>query len=134
VLLEETNARYLNSLPEQPALAVFDLSFISLLTVLPAILRLLDPAATLITLIKPQFEASPKLVGKGGIVRSPQVRRDVVDSVLSGMAALGVTPLGLTASPIRGSAGNAEYLAYATLSPQREPPTGASLLASVAWD
>ena len=133
VVLEETNARYLTALPERPAVATFDVSFISLLKVLPAVLLVLDPAAVLVALIKPQFEAGAALVGKGGVVRRPEVRRDVVHQVLTGMAALGVPPRGLTVSPLRGPAGNVEYLAYATLSAATEPADFEALVAAVPW-
>jgi 23S rRNA (cytidine1920-2'-O)/16S rRNA (cytidine1409-2'-O)-methyltransferase len=134
VALEGTNARYLTApLPERPTLATFDVSFISLLKVLPAILLVLDPRATLVALIKPQFEAGPALVGKGGVVRRPEVRRDVVRQVLAGMAALGAPPHGLTTSPLRGPAGNVEYLACATLGAATDPVDLDALVAAVPW-
>ena len=133
VVMEETNARYLAELPERPSVATFDLSFISLLKVVPAIVPLLAVPALAIALIKPQFEAGPKLVGKGGVVRRPEVRRQVVSTVLSGLASLGLPPRGLTTSPVHGRAGNVEYLTYATLGDDREPPDVEALIASVAW-
>ena len=133
VAMEGTNARYLTALPERPGFAAFDVSFISLLKVLPAVLALLDPAAALVALIKPQFEAGPRLVGKGGVVRRPEVRREVVAAVLRGLAAVGAPARGLAVSPIRGPAGNVEYLAYATLGPAAEPADVDALLAGVAW-
>jgi 23S rRNA (cytidine1920-2'-O)/16S rRNA (cytidine1409-2'-O)-methyltransferase len=138
VVMEETNARYLTTLPERPTVATFDVSFISLLKVIPAVTALLAPAAVLVALIKPQFEAGAALVGKGGVVRRPEVRRTVVSQVLSGMAALGLPPRGLTVSPLRGPAGNVEYLTYATvtcatLGAATEPAGIDALVAAVSW-
>lgn len=133
VVMEETNARYLTALPEPPTFATFDVSFISALKVLPAILPLLHRPATVVVLIKPQFEAGAALVGKGGVVRRPEVRRAVTSDVLRGMAALGLQLRGLTTSPIRGPAGNVEYLAYATLGAAAEPADPEVLVAAVPW-
>ncbi|MCL4509355.1 MAG: TlyA family RNA methyltransferase [Chloroflexi bacterium] len=133
ILMEGINARYLTALPEQPALATFDVAFISLLKVVPAVQQALTDDAELIPLIKPQFEAGPRLVGKGGVVRDPGVRRTVVEQVLHGLQASGLRLLGLTPSPIRGSAGNAEYLAYATLAPARIPADIAEMIAAIDW-
>lgn len=133
VVMEGTNARYLTPLPEQPTIATFDVSFISLLKVMPAVVGLLAPAAVLVALIKPQFEAGAALVGKGGVVRRPDVRRAVVSDVLTGMAAIGVPPCGLIVSPLRGPAGNVEYLTYATLGAATEPADLDALVAAVPW-
>lgn len=133
VTMEGVNARYLTALPEAPALATFDLSFISLLKVVPALAPLLTRPGTIIALIKPQFEAGPKLVGKGGVVRRPEVRRDVVREVLDGLALYDVAARGLATSPVRGAAGNVEYLAYATLGATTDPPDVEALIASVDW-
>lgn len=133
VVMEATNARYLAALPERPTFATFDVAFISLLKVLPAVLTLLDPAAVLVALIKPQFEAGAALVGKGGVVRLPAVRRDVVHQVLDGMLALGASPRGLTVSPLRGPAGNVEYLTCATLGAMVESVDLDALVAAVHW-
>ena len=113
VVLDRTNIRQLEALPEG-ALAdcgVVDVSFISLRLVLPAMQRLMQPQAFVIALVKPQFEAGPRDVGKGGIVRDPQVHRRVLGDVLSFAASIGFTPRGLTRSPITGAAGNIEFLA-----------------------
>ncbi len=133
VTMEGVNARYLTALPEAPALATFDVSFISLLKVVPALAPLLTRPGTIIALIKPQFEAGPKLVGKGGVVRRPEVRRDVVREVLNGLAMHDVAAHGLAASPVRGAAGNVEFLAYATLGATTDPPDVEALIASVDW-
>ena len=111
VALERTNIRYLDALPERPALATIDVSFISLDKVLPAAGRLLAPGGRVVALVKPQFEAGRGLVGKGGIVRDPATHRAVLERVLSAAADAGWRLGGLVASPIRGRSGNREFLA-----------------------
>lgn len=97
----------------RPALAVTDCSFISLKLILPAIARTIAPGAQVVALIKPQFEAGRDQVGKGGVVRDPAIRQQVVADVQA-MAAdtLHWTLLGTATSPIRGPAGNIEFLSY----------------------
>ena len=112
VVLERTNARYLESLPEPVDLVVIDVSFISLRLILPAVARWLAPADDVVALIKPQFEAGPESVGKGGIVRDPAVRRRVLEDVLGWAAGNGWGVAGLTPSSIQGTDGNVEYLAW----------------------
>mgnify|MGYP001816155378 CR=1 FL=1 len=113
VVLERTNARHLTAeaLPGAPQLVVCDASFIGLRTVLPAALGLAAPAAELVALIKPQFEAGPEAVGKGGVVRDAAVHEAVCASVRDWLeATLGWTVLGLVPSPILGPKGNREFL------------------------
>jgi 23S rRNA (cytidine1920-2'-O)/16S rRNA (cytidine1409-2'-O)-methyltransferase len=112
-VIEGVNARHLGekSLPFAAALATVDVSFISLLLVVPAILPHLLPGAWLVCLVKPQFEAGREQVGKGGIVRDEAVRRQVIDTTIESLTALGLTPVGSVASPIRGQKGNLEELA-----------------------
>lgn len=123
VVLERTNIRYLEALPppegmESPAApvlvdcAVIDVSFISLKLVLPAVQRLIRPGAWIVALVKPQFEAGPAQVGKGGVVRDPAVHAAVLRDVLMFAAGIGIPPHGLTRSPITGPAGNVEFLAW----------------------
>ena len=114
VNMERTNARYLTEgdIPEKLDLAVIDVSFISLSLILPAIKSLLTPEGEVICLIKPQFEAGKDRVGKKGVVRDPEVHRDVLDSFLQTAESLSLHPIGLTWSPIRGPEGNIEYLGY----------------------
>ena len=112
-VLEGVNARRLTGadITEPVELLVCDASFIGLATVLPAPLALAGPGAHLVALIKPQFEAGPERVGKGGVVRDPAVRREVCEAVrawLDGLA--GWSVLGLEESPVRGPQGNVEYL------------------------
>ncbi|HEX6292581.1 MAG TPA: TlyA family RNA methyltransferase [Herpetosiphonaceae bacterium] len=114
VVLERTNIRQLTALPGG-ALAdcgVVDVSFISLKLVLPAMQQLLQPNAWIVALIKPQFEAGPQDVGRGGVVREPRVHRRVLHDVLAFAAGRHLPPHGLTVSPITGPAGNREFLAW----------------------
>jgi 23S rRNA (cytidine1920-2'-O)/16S rRNA (cytidine1409-2'-O)-methyltransferase len=111
VVLDRTNARYLASLPEQADLATLDLSFISLRLVVPAVRRLLSPGSSMIALVKPQFEAGRHEVGRGGVVRSPAVHRGVLVGLSAWLAAEVLEIRDLLPSPIRGPAGNVEFLA-----------------------
>jgi 23S rRNA (cytidine1920-2'-O)/16S rRNA (cytidine1409-2'-O)-methyltransferase len=113
---EGTNARYLSraEIPEPIDLVTCDASFIGLATVLPAPLALTAEPAALIALIKPQFEAGPGEVGKGGVVRDPAVHRAVCERLAAWVAAQpGWDVVGLAESPITGPAGNREFLIYA---------------------
>ena len=113
------NARYLTAaeIPEPVDIVTCDASFIGLATVLPAALALAKPRARLVALVKPQFEAGPGAVGKGGVVRDPEVHRAVCEAAAAWVAAQGWEVVGLTGSPITGPAGNKEFLLYA----RREP-------------
>jgi 23S rRNA (cytidine1920-2'-O)/16S rRNA (cytidine1409-2'-O)-methyltransferase len=112
VVLDRTNARYLERLPEPVDLVTIDVSFISLRLILPMAARLLRPAGICLPLIKPQFEAGPRDIGKGGVVRDPAVHRRVLGEVLAAARVAGFGARGLVASPLRGPAGNAEFLAH----------------------
>jgi 23S rRNA (cytidine1920-2'-O)/16S rRNA (cytidine1409-2'-O)-methyltransferase len=115
IVMERTNIRHLQALADPATLAdcaVIDVSFISLRLVLPAVRRLVAPDAWVVPLIKPQFEAGPSQVGKGGVVRDPAVHRAVLHQALAAAAELGLTPRGLTRSPLLGPAGNVEFLAW----------------------
>jgi 23S rRNA (cytidine1920-2'-O)/16S rRNA (cytidine1409-2'-O)-methyltransferase len=113
VVHERVNARSLE-LPERCSAAVADLSFISLRLVLPALVAALEPAgAWLCALVKPQFEAGRAEVGKGGVVRDPAVHARVVSEIGTELQRLGLELLGSVESPIRGPAGNREYLVAA---------------------
>jgi 23S rRNA (cytidine1920-2'-O)/16S rRNA (cytidine1409-2'-O)-methyltransferase len=120
VVLEKTNIRYLETLPESPTLAVADTSFISLRLVLPAIWRLTAPQADAVVLVKPQFEAGREQVGKGGVVRDPAIRQAVVDDLAAWAAANGWQVGGVVTSPITGPAGNVEFLMRLA----KAPPAG----------
>ena len=79
---------------------------------MPVVVTLLKQGGTMVTLIKPQFEAGREHVGKGGIVKDRNVHRDVIRTVTAGIADLGLSPAALTFSPIKGAEGNIEYLLY----------------------
>ena len=112
-VMEGVNARTLgpDDLPFPVGLVTVDVSFISLRLVVPALLPHLVPGGTLICLVKPQFEAGRDQVGSGGVVRDEAVRRRVVDDTVAALEGLGLEPIGLVPSPIRGPAGNLEELA-----------------------
>lgn len=113
VVMEKTNARHLSAamIPEPIGALVCDASFIGLRTVLPAGLGLCAPGAFAVALIKPQFEAGPAQVGKGGVVRDEAVHRQVCETIEAWFAALpGWAVLGITPSPIKGPEGNVEFL------------------------
>jgi 23S rRNA (cytidine1920-2'-O)/16S rRNA (cytidine1409-2'-O)-methyltransferase len=112
-VLDRTNIRLVKpgDLPYAPELVTIDVSFISLRLVLPAVLGLCAPAVEIVALIKPQFEVGKGKVGKGGVVRDDALRRQAVEGILEFAAGLGLEVLGVAESPIRGAAGNREYLA-----------------------
>jgi 23S rRNA (cytidine1920-2'-O)/16S rRNA (cytidine1409-2'-O)-methyltransferase len=113
MVLEKTNARYLDNttIPEPIGALVCDASFIGLRTILPAPLALCAPGAFAVALIKPQFEAGPGQVGKGGVVRDPALHQAICRMIAGWWAALpGWQVLGITDSPITGPEGNKEFL------------------------
>jgi 23S rRNA (cytidine1920-2'-O)/16S rRNA (cytidine1409-2'-O)-methyltransferase len=113
IVRERVNARLLDRshVPEAPDLIVCDASFIGLETVLPAPLALAAPNATLVALIKPQFEVGKDRVGKGGVVRDPALHREVCERIAAWLGAQpGWTVLGICESPLRGPEGNVEFL------------------------
>jgi 23S rRNA (cytidine1920-2'-O)/16S rRNA (cytidine1409-2'-O)-methyltransferase len=113
-VLERTNVRSLepHAIGGPVPCAVADLSFISLLTVAPALAHCTTRDARLVLLVKPQFEAGRDAVGRGGIVRDPDVHRDVIARVAAGLADAGLPVTALIASPLTGADGNREFLAY----------------------
>ncbi|MBE6940795.1 MAG: TlyA family RNA methyltransferase [Ruminococcaceae bacterium] len=117
VVMERTNIRYVTpeDLGEPLDLSVIDVSFISLKIVLPTIKTLLKPTGQVLCLIKPQFEAGKEKVGKKGVVREPEIHKEVLDSFVETVGELGFTILGLTFSPVKGPEGNIEFLGHLTL-------------------
>lgn len=114
-VMENINARYLveDSLPQKAGFACIDVSFISLTNIMPAVLRVLAPVAEIVALVKPQFEAGRKQVGKGGVVRDENARRQVLEKIRSfGVDKLGLSCIGVCESPLKGPAGNVEFLMY----------------------
>jgi 23S rRNA (cytidine1920-2'-O)/16S rRNA (cytidine1409-2'-O)-methyltransferase len=114
VLLEKTNIRHLerDAVKERIDIAVIDVSFISLLKVIPRVREFLNERAEIIALIKPQFEVGRKDVGKGGVVRAEAKRRAAVDTIKGESEKMGLTVDGITESPLKGPKGNVEYLIY----------------------
>ncbi len=112
LVMERTNLRHVTDLGEKVDLITLDLSFISILKVLDAVKLILKPDGKLVTLIKPQFEAQKHEVGKGGIIRDPAIHKAVVEKVTSEIIAQGFKLQGITESPIQGTMGNKEFLAY----------------------
>jgi 23S rRNA (cytidine1920-2'-O)/16S rRNA (cytidine1409-2'-O)-methyltransferase len=112
VSLEQTNLRLWEParIPERCSLLVADLSFISLRLAIPPLLPSLEPGADAVLLVKPQFEAGPAEVGKGGIVRDPAVRRRVCETLWAFFAGTDLRPQALVPSPILGGEGNVEFL------------------------
>lgn len=112
VVMERTNARYLDSLAEQVSFVTIDVSFISLKLVLPAASTWLEDQGEIVSLVKPQFEAGREKVGKGGIVRDPEVHRHVLLDILNWSKEKNLVPSDLIRSPITGSRGNVEFLLH----------------------
>lgn len=114
VLLEKTNIRYLDKelIYDEIDIATIDVSFISLLKVIPNIMGFLKPAGVMVALIKPQFEAGRKEVGKGGVIRSEEKRTEIVENIKRETEKMGLEVLGVTQSPLKGPKGNVEYLLY----------------------
>ena len=121
VVMERTNVRYVTpeQLGEPLDLSVIDVSFISLKIVLPVIKTFLKPTGQVLCLIKPQFEAGKDKVGKKGVVRDPQVHKEVLDNFVSLAQENGFRILGLTFSPVKGPEGNIEFLSHLTLDPEK---------------
>jgi 23S rRNA (cytidine1920-2'-O)/16S rRNA (cytidine1409-2'-O)-methyltransferase len=116
VVLERTNARYLNSkqVPEPLDFAVIDASFISLQPLLAPLLPLFGPQVRIMALVKPQFELPRDMVGKGGIVRESGLHEEAMARVRGFGAEIGLVCRGAVASPICGARGNQEFLLYFT--------------------
>jgi 23S rRNA (cytidine1920-2'-O)/16S rRNA (cytidine1409-2'-O)-methyltransferase len=129
VVMERVNVRYLESLLEPVDLAAVDVSFISLELVLPSVMGWLKSVGDIIVLIKPQFEAGRAEVGKGGVVKDPEVHRAVLRKILGWAPDHGLAVRGLITSPLKGPAGNVEFLAH--LSKGREE-TGIEIEEAIA--
>ena len=114
VVMERTNARHLASgdIPEKLDLAVIDASFISLELLLKPLLNFLKPGGRILALIKPQFEVGKGQVGKGGVVRDPELHESSTRKIEEFGRTLGLDCLGVTPSPVLGPKGNREFLIY----------------------
>jgi 23S rRNA (cytidine1920-2'-O)/16S rRNA (cytidine1409-2'-O)-methyltransferase len=111
IVLEKLNARLLSSehIPELVDLCVIDVSFISLTLILPNAFRLITPDGVIVALIKPQFELERGDVGRGGIVRDPELHRKAQQKIVNFVEAAGHHVTGLAPSPITGTDGNQEF-------------------------
>jgi len=116
-VLDRTNVRFVEpaDLPYRPDLITIDTSFISLRLVLRAVLRIAAAPAEVIALVKPQFEVGKGRVGKGGVVRDEELRRAALEGILRFAAEAGFEVAGAIESPLKGPAGNREFLAMMRL-------------------
>jgi len=114
VNIEKTNIRFLSKdkIPEEIDIAVIDVSFISLTKVLSKVIEFLKKEAEVVALIKPQFELTPKEVGKGGIVKDKELQLKAVEKILEFASSLSFKIIGYIPSPITGKKGNQEFLVY----------------------
>jgi 23S rRNA (cytidine1920-2'-O)/16S rRNA (cytidine1409-2'-O)-methyltransferase len=114
VCMEKTNFRYMQpgDIADELDFASVDVSFISLDKILGPAYKLLKDEARMVCLIKPQFEAGRDKVGKKGVVREPEIHREVIENVFAFTLAKGFKILNLDYSPIRGPEGNIEYLMH----------------------
>lgn len=114
IVLEKTNVRYLTKeqVPEEADFASIDVSFISLTKIIDAVQARLKYEGEMVCLIKPQFEAGKEKVGKNGVVREKAVHREVIAFIVNEMRQRQFEILGLDYSPIKGPAGNIEYLIH----------------------
>src|SRR6266705_1926688 len=113
IVLEKLNARFLSRehIPEFVDLCVIDVSFISLTLILPNAFDLITPSGVILALIKPQFELQRVDVGKGGIVRDPQLQQKAKDKIVAFVTGLGHVMTGIVPSAIKGADGNQEFFA-----------------------
>ena len=125
VVMDRTNIRYLDSLPESPNCAVIDVSFISLRQVLGPVAALLSPSSWIVCLLKPQFEAGRREVSRGsGVISDPAVHRRVLADTLAFISSAGqLAAGGLIVSPITGRDGNHEYLLWLSKQETHDPPS-----------
>jgi 23S rRNA (cytidine1920-2'-O)/16S rRNA (cytidine1409-2'-O)-methyltransferase len=119
-VLERTNARELGALPFAPELLTCDVSFISVRLALPPALRLAAPGWEALVLVKPQFEAGREEVGKGGVVRDPEVHRRVVREIAEAALDWSAQTVGVVDSGLPGPKGNREFFLHLV---HRERPT-----------
>ena len=113
-VIERTNIRTIdmNRFELLVQIGVVDVSFISLQKVLPVVVQIVDPMGDVLALVKPQFEAGRQQVGKGGVVRDVRIHVQVLRELIQFVRGLGLSVMGISYSPIRGPAGNIEYLIW----------------------
>ena len=111
VVIERTNVRHMtaDALPDSVDLVTIDVSFISLKIVVPAVERFMKPDASILALIKPQFEVGKGQVGKGGVVREPALHRQVIDDLTDFFATIKLRAETVYPSPLLGPKGNREF-------------------------
>lgn len=114
IVLEKTNARYLEGLPEKMDLVTVDVSFISTVVILPVVQKILKPASgCAVILVKPQFEAGRQAAARGrGVIRDPEIHCEVLQKVIAAAGQNGFSAQGLIPSPILGPKGNREFLLF----------------------
>jgi len=119
-VIERTNIRYMawETIGRQVDLVAADTSFISLKTVIPAAERFMGEGARVIALIKPQFEAGKNHIGKGGVVKDPEIRKQVVTDLSQFFSDRGYGVQGVIPSPVPGPKGNTEFLIYLIFRPR----------------
>ena len=132
VVMDRVNIRHLAALPEPIDLAVIDVSFISLMLVLPVVQRLMQPRGEVIALVKPQFEAGRAQVGKGGIVRDARVHRAVLEKIARSAGENDWRVRGICRSPIAGANGNIEFFIHLSADRTLENFDIATTLATVS--
>ncbi|MEN6412550.1 MAG: TlyA family RNA methyltransferase [Veillonellales bacterium] len=130
--MERTNIRHISlaDIGESLHFISIDVAFISLEKVLPVVKTLLAVPGEVVALIKPQFEAGREKVGKKGVVRDPLVHQEVIVKIVDMARRIGLAPMGLTFSPIKGPEGNIEYLLY-LLNSAAEPIVNGQVIESV---
>lgn len=128
VCMEQTNFRYMvrNDIEDDLDFASVDVSFISLTKILIPARNLLKPGSEMVCLIKPQFEAGREKVGKNGVIREPEIHREVIEKIVDYADSIGFMVLHLEYSPVKGPEGNIEYLVH--LRKEREPEEAVRML------
>ena len=134
VVLERTNARRLSPelVPEPCSLAVMDVSFISVMKLLPPLLAVLAGGADALVLVKPQFEVGRAQVGRGGLVKDPLLQQGAIARVALSSRKSGYAVLGARASVVRGATGNREFFLWLRKSDGGLPPDEIEALAQAA--
>jgi len=114
IVIERTNVRYMtaDSVPAPVDLISIDVSFISLKIVVPAIIKFLKSDASILALIKPQFEVGKKQVGKGGVVKLPELHQQVIEDLSEFFETIKLAPLSVYPSPLLGPKGNREFFIF----------------------
>ena len=114
IVIERTNVRYMtpDTIPAPVDLVTIDVAFISLKIVVPVIVKFLNPDASILALIKPQFEVGKSQVGKGGVVRLPELHQQVIKELSDFFETIKLTPQAVYPSPLLGPKGNREFFIF----------------------